>query len=493
MKGNILNLMLRSILFFAFISLHSLNLYGSDSIKNDSEYKGLSPTSPLKPALTLKIQDASKLYKFFTKNPWFNQFKKTNLFRGLSDDIGPLYFLLGQNFNNAWEGRLIDFIMEQVLVSDPFLMHYYSHGNLVTPFGITIPKENEEKIKIASKILEKSAGEPVVQKMIVSSDQSDTFQVQPLTIHSHRLSYINQKKCAILSKDPRISASLSLGCDSLQSKEEAYDAKLRVDLGELFPQLSQFMLKFLKLTSEVDILFKYFPLDNHYKPYSVDWQLSSDFEIPSDTSMADIINFLPAHTMFFSTLNIPWPDKLSPESLTRLLETSLTQTKEISFKPVTLAAWRVPQWKNGVTHMTALIISDVSKKIDLIDIPQLFSAKTPVEIKFDRVCEKYVVITPYIEVLTELWENCSQRKPVLNHKIPRFFSAAASSSSLKGLLYFNLATLLVDSFEIGTIKLQEKIGDPPEIEESLQILSAAPVYTYIGTLDNKTLKFTEVP
>jgi hypothetical protein len=480
--------------FLIFIITTSATMiFGADMAKEDPSYLGLPPTPLLTPALTLKINDSSKIYKLVSRNSWFIKFKKTNLFRGLSDDIGPLYFLMGQNFHNAWQGRLIDFLLEEILDSDPVLLHYFSFDKLVSPFGFTASFQNHEKMKLAAKIMEKSASEPIVQKMHLSENKLEPYQVQPLKIHSHRLSILNQEKCTSLSKDPRITVSLSIVCNSQLNTEDEFDATLLVNIREIFPQISAFIEKFLKLNNQIDIHFKYYPLDFNYKPVNIEWRQSGDIDVPSDSSMADIITILPSNTMFFSTLNVPLPENLSTQSITQFLDYSNANSKTYPYKPVTLASWKKPEWQRGTTHMTALIISDPQNKIQISDIPQLFSIKTPAEIKFDRICDKYVVITPYIEALTDLWDNCTQKRPTLSHKLPRFLSAAASSSDLKGLLYFNLATFLEDSFSIGVSQLQEKQDGAPEIEEAIQILRESPFYAYVGKIENKTLKFLEVP
>ena len=437
-----------------------------------------------------------------SKNGWIKNFRKTNLYRGLVDDVGPLLFLLGQNFENAWSGRLIDFIMESILEDGPIRLQYFSVHRLISPFGFSIPKasngpENlDEKIKIASKIIEKSAHEPIKQKMqrLASDAQSpfDFYDVTPLKIHTHKIAYINSENCISLAKDPRVTVSLSVNCKPITIDSRDFDGKITLDLRALFPQLSALLEKFLKFSNKIEIFLKYQAWDHFFRPTSIDWQTSRELGTSSDRNIGEIIDFLPSHTLFFTTINLPWPEKFTVEGLAQFLEPTVSTSHPSSYKSVTLVTWKRPPVQKGSTHITALVIPDPNSEIDLLALPQIFSNKTPIEIKFDRVCTKYVVISPYVEALEELRETCAHKKPVLSHKHPGFL-AAAKKNSAHGLLYIDFATFFIDAFQIGTERLKEKNYESPEVIETLKVLKDIPSYAYLGALEDKTFRFKEVP
>jgi hypothetical protein len=162
-------------------------------------------------------------------------------------------------------------------------------------------------------------------------------------------------------------------------------------------------------------------------------------------------------------------------------------------RPVTLAVWKRRGATTGSTYITAVLIQDDPQGgLSLEGIPKIFPEKNLAEIKFDRICNSHIVVTPYLEALDDLRQSCTKSIPVLSHKNPRIaesFGSAEGSSQV----YFDLGLVLTDSLRLGVERSKDKnAGESAEVAQSLELLGRLPALGFRGALDNGFVKFEEV-
>ncbi len=463
------------------------------SPEGEKDYQ-LTPIVTSDPALTIELNDASLISTLFSKNQWFDAFLDSNLYRGVAEDLGPVFFMLGENLKNAWSGRLIDFLSGKLLTDEPIHFYYFARDGLVSPIAAVIPNLNESKTKVLTSISEKLLQPETKQEMLDLADpkQRKPFRVRPLHLYSEKFASYRENQCLALSRDPRVAISSGGYCSKTNPFAED-DVVLRVQLDQIFPQVWSFVSKFYGFEKDLIIKLKYKAWDKNFRISEGLLKVREGFIVPKGKSSVSLFDLLPAQTVFFTTFMTPFPENLDDVSLKSFLASSREEISKKPVRPATLALWKRRGATTGSTYVTAVLIQDgPNGSLSLDGIPKIFPEKSLAEIKFDRVCDHHIVVTPYLEALEDLRQGCIKNIPVLSHKNPRI-SESYGSAEGSSHVYFDLGLLLTDSLRLGVERSKDKnAGESPEVAQSLDLLGRLPVLGLRGAFENGFLKFEEV-
>lgn len=480
--------------FFAVVLLWGRLALAIEGKSEPEKSDQLKPIFLGSPSFSVEFNDASLITKIFRKNPWFEEFIESNLYRGLVEDLGPVLLITGENLKNAWKGRLIDFLSSQFLKDEPIQIHYFLKENLVSPLSVVIPNVSEKKLKVVSGISDKFLRAPTQQEML-EADQSKhkiSFAVRPLHVHSEKFATYQEGSCLAISRDPRVSIASGQYCKA-RTSESPDDGRLKLRLDQLFPQIWSFASKFYGFENELVLDFKYKLWDKNLRVTKGTLKVREGYTMAKGKVLASLFEVLPAQTVFFATIFTPFPESFDKDGIKTFLGLSREELSKKTPRQVTLAAWNRRGSAKGTTHVTAVLIQDSQVGgVSMESFPNVFSEKALAEIKFDRICDTYIVVTPYLEALEDLRQGCSKSIPVLSHKRPGIsdqYDAEDSSTHV----YFDLAALLTDSLKIGIDRAQEVNAlKSPEVTEVLDLLNRLPAFGFQGIFHEGSLKFEGV-
>jgi hypothetical protein len=427
------------------------------------------PPRPLMPRLRVSFKDAAQLRAALSDNAWAQELMQSNLYRGLAMEFAPALFALGNNFNDAWKGRLVDFLLSEVLDDHPVEVQHYAKAGLVSPLAFTVRGLGSGEKAVLGKLVSALGGPEV--------DNGAGVKVTPVRMNALRFASILIGDCFVLSRDPVVAGAAAETCKHVPAADA--DGFVAVDLDDAFPQVYTFVHKFLGIEDQLLVAMQF---DSGSKRFVAkqatigvgQGQALHDGELPAELAQA-----IPAEATLVATVQTPAPTALEPTAIKDFLKQDRAKLDGGEHMPVTFL------YLGSAGTAVMFPWKDLSDKT-FADLNALFSQKGSYELRHDKVCGKFVVVAPQIEAIEAVRKACAKQTPAFADRSPEI--AKTFQGRLAAGLYADVGGLLASALFYGA----EHDDDPnaslsPEVTGSMDLLRKLPAYAFVGNVKDGKL------
>lgn len=440
------------------------------------------PAFKQEPLYTLAVKDAAYLKDLLQKNAWMTEFEKTTMFRGLMHKAGPVVNSLARP-EDAWQGRLLDFVYDSALKGRPMEIDYYSKRQM-NPVTFRVRNLSKtEKTMIESMIKVFRNGEN--QKFLVEgSKAAGEVQVTPLRFYTEKVALQFGENCVTLGRDPELVAKSSTSCAEAPVLKE--EGLLSVNMRDLMPSFRGLIDRFYDAGARLQIDLKWQKNENRFVAGEARVPVQNWGAFVNGTLPATWLKALPATSQLLITQFVPEPKSWTTQGIGDVLSQPPEQWKGQPTVPVTLVHLGMEQhpetkmWK----PLSALIVPVKAKNNEaLAGLSSLFSETNHYEVGFRRVCQNLIVFSPDPEAIRKIEDTC-KGKGASFAQLPPEFLKNISGKSQSTILFANTSRFFGSLLDIGG---KSREWNPAQMKQARTLLGGLPTYLFSGTEKQKEL------
>ncbi|MFN7729820.1 MAG: hypothetical protein ACK5P7_11745 [Bdellovibrio sp.] len=439
------------------------------------------------PLYTLAVKDAAYLKEMLQKNVWLAEFEKTTMFRGLIHKIGPVAHSLARP-EDAWQGRLLDFVYDSVLKGRPLEIDYYSKRMLSPVVFRARDLSKTEKTVLESLIKVFRNGENK-DFYVTGSKGANQVSITPLRFYTEKLAMQWGTDCITLGRDPELVAKSSTDCALVPVLKK--EGLLLVDMRDLMPSFRGVIDKFYAAGSRLQIDLTWQKGESRFVAQEARVPVQNWGAFVTGTLPATWLKAIPATSHLLVTQFVPEPKAWTIEGISEVLAQPTEQWKGGATVPITLVYLGMEQnsetknWK----PLSALIVPVKSKNNEALSgLSSLFSETKHYEVGFRRVCQNLIVFSPDPEAIRKIEDSC-KAKGASFAQLPPEFLKNISGKAQSTVLYANTSRFFGSLLEIGT---KTRSWNETQVKQARNLLSGLPTYLFSGSESQKEIVFKGV-
>lgn len=453
----------------------------------------------LVPEYEIQFSDVSQLKRALNENAWAKELAQSNLYRGTLVKLGPVLFAVGTEDADSWKGRLLDFMYEKILSGKRIGVSYFHKTGLVSPLGVTLFNLSTADKAIVSLLLEKNKlADPVMTEIELADKTKAKVKVQPIGIRLQKFAVALGANCLGISRDPKVAAQLGHECAKAVQKKN--DAVVSVDLKEFFPAWYPVLGRLAGVGRYAQLAFDYDKGQACFVPAKAEVELQASHAVGLGKMGLDLLAALPADTLLQVTAFLPDPGRLSPATV----ETYFQEGKAHPGKrpiPVSLLYFGMAMGLNGRPEAMSAVVLPQEQINDALfaDLNKLFSETTQFEVKYRKVCGRFLALGPSKQALDKVEATCEKKQPSFA-QMPQFLVKALTQDELSSATVLNLGGFLRSTLAFGW----EKENPPPssgppnkgslprEIAQAMDLMGRLPLYAFAGKVEKDKLALNGV-
>ncbi len=418
------------------------------------------------PTITMKFKDGAQASHFMANNPWMKDYYGSNLYRGLNYRIGPVFSSLGSVYSEAWTGRLMDFIVSNVLSKNPIEFGYYTQGNLASPFLIKVKNITDTQKTLIGKVVRQ-----------IGVRDGSVFRVK---VARQNFALGISGTCVVISRDAGL-AKQNVGRCKKKEKEQLNDLNFEIRAANFSPNTFSFVRKTFGMTGLLRLSFNYDKEAAQFVPSHADVGLKKKNLVRESDTNFSFAEALPLDTFFVSTVAVPSPSKMSDEGIGEYLAQIEANKPPKEAMNVSIG---VLVEDNKIE--TALLFQREKGKETQEDFLKLFSETSLVEAKFSYICDTWVV-TESSTVLKRIASTCSGKQPSFKSNSDRIMNSYFKSKSSMSV-YLNMGTMLAKFSSMGWKSLHPDETEPEALKKTQSLLARIPAVAMSGVKENNKLR-----
>ena len=430
------------------------------------------------PRYSASIREGENLVNLMEKNAWFKDFKQSNLYQGLLLRSGSVLGALPQKKDGAeaWTGRFADFVVAKIIAKHPLHFYYFHKSGLVEPFGIAIQDVGEGEQSVLDLLIKTLRG-AANQKV-----EGETLEAIPLSISRQKFALVINGNCLGLSRDPTAAVWSAQNC--LKEKTLESEARVIASIESLSGGTERAVAKYFGIGDRLEINF------NGVRSGKPEIQnarlaLSANHRLKNSLIGEQFLKALPASTQLMSSVSIPAPAKVSPESFSALLGKAPASAKAGKYFAATyffLGSFEKER------NLDGLLIDVKSSGADAAQWTDLFEGNLGHEVFVKDVCSKsLVVVTPSNEVIKYIEQSCAGKMPTLA-QAPALIKSNLSGAAVAQTFFLNLGKALSSMVEVGWNQ-ENTEAMAQEVIEAKKLLEKIPAIALSGQAGTDQISF----
>ncbi len=451
------------------------------------------PVAPARPALIpeyeISVRDAAQVRKLLRDNAWVQEFTKSNLYRGTMVRLGPVLFAVGRSERDGWQGRLVDFLADRLLAGRPVRLSYFRASGLVSPFGVTISSLSTAEAKAAHLVVQSQRAGDDVPTNVSTPHGPVAVNVTPINVRLQRFAVVEGATSLAISRDPEVAATL--GLREVTGRPGA-DAVVEVDLKQFFPAWSVVLEKLFGVGDHLAAGFAYDARNARYAPARAELALGAEPLLGSGAIETPLLEAIPAGTLFFTTVFLPDPGPLDPDTVGRYFRT-VRSASDRRYVPVSLLYLGMhAQPEHRSEAMSALLLPLAGPGDEAVaGLDALFNQRRRYEVHFQTACPGLVAVSPSQAALDAIADACAGRRPSFRQASPKLV-AALTDHPVSAAVFVNPGAFLRSSLAFGW-RLQSTAAEPaptappPEIADAMAVLDRLPSFAFAGVASGGSL------
>lgn len=445
------------------------------------------------------VRDASLLAQVTGKNAWYKEFRQSSLYLGLMQKYAPVLYSAADEYGtgmNAWKGTLIEHLYGKIMQDHPMMISYYNRGQLISPLGISVMQLSQG---------EKSILETLIKVFRSGDDQEITVDrnsksmvksmVTPLMIRGQRFAILVSSQCMTLSRDPQVVVRSQERC-AKKTLPRGEDASLSVNLLQHFPALAGIKNRFFNAEDDLQVKLQWNSSLARFEATSASLSFHSKPDVLLKEKLsANMIQALPANSIFFANLQLPKLFPLSHEKLASYLAKSPEALKTKGSTAITLFYAPVQEESKPGRIAGGLLMQ--SGRLDpkgLENLVGIFQGAKRGEIFVRPVCGDLTVVSNRLEVI-QLIENTCSRKNANFGDFSQKWTREILKNSYASNAYFSLGKLLTQYLKIGWAKSKGNVkssspsteGLPDDINQAQRLFESLDDIAMSGNLESTKL------
>lgn len=440
----------------------------------------------LKPEYEVTVSDPAQLQKLFQSNDWMKEFEGSNLYRGAMTRLGPVLFAVAREGKDSWKGRLLDFLVENLVDGRPTTLSYFHAPHLASPFGITVSGLTPRATKALALLLDRQRTGKDVDTFVALPDGKDEgVAVTPVAFKTQRFAAVASGSCLSVGRDPAVVAELSRRCASRPAAPPG-SATLDVDTTAFFPAWSTVLEKLFGVGPSFRATFAFDPAKNRYAPAKASLALRKGHLLGTGPVDAPLLSAIPADALFFTTALVPDPGALSPEGAEEYFRTIKSKSPGRHI-PVTLVYLGMRAEKPGAEEALSVLLVP-QPKLDgpgRLEVERLFSSGRAYDVKVSHACPGYAAVSPSRVALSRVEEACSKKAPSFAQLSPRLVQGFTRRPLSAGA-FLNVGGYLKHAMAWGWLlansESKARGAPPPEVTDSLALLDRLPMFAFTGAV-----------
>jgi hypothetical protein len=455
----------------------------------------------LTPEYEVQFSDVSHLKKALGENAWAKEMAQSNLYRGGLVKLGPVLFAVGSPDEDSWKGRLLDFLYEKVLEGKRMSLSYFHQAGLVSPFGVSVFNLSAAESAVLSLLVQKhKLAEPVLTDIEIAGEAGteDTTvkgKVQPVMIRLQKFAISFGAGCFGVSRDPKVAAWLGYRCAKVPQKKN--DAVVTVNLKEFFPAWHPVLNRLAGIGGQAELAFDYDKRQASFLPARAEVALQTGHIVGQGKIDTDLLSAIPADTLFQVTAFVPDPGPLSAAGMETYFKTAKDGKR--AAVPVSLLYFGMhPGLNTRPEAMSAVILpqADINDAL-FAQVNRLFNETTSFEVKYAKVCGRYLALSPSKDALDKISAACEKKLPSYA-QMPQFLVKALTQDTISAGTVLNLGGFLRSTLAFGWEKENPpaatgaKADVPREIAQAMDLLGRLPLYAFAGKAEKDKLALNGV-
>lgn len=439
------------------------------------------------PLYSLAVKDAAMLKDLLQKNAWMQEFQRTTVFRGLMHRAGPVVTALARP-EDAWKGRLLDFVYEKALNGRPVEIDYYSKRDL-NPLVFRARGLGTSELKtldLLFKAFNNGENKPFLVQTRTAPMQ---INVTPLRLHTEKLAVYLGGDCLVAGRDPQLVAKSSTLCEA--APKYAHDGQLTVNLPDLLPSLRGVINRFYAAGSTVQLDLIWQAAGSRFVIPSAQLSVENSDALVSGALPGTWAKALPATSPLVLTQFVPEPKSWTLQGFSEVLAVPVKDWSKRKAIPVTLVflgMHREPKsqvWK----PLSALLVPAPSRGNEaLVGLSGVFSDLKHYEVAFRRVCQNMIVFSPEPESI-RLIENACKGQAASFAQMPPEFLKPLQTGQHSSVMFANTGRFFNSLLEIGTRRGK---WNEAQVKQARTLLTGLPSYMFQGSKEQKALVFKGV-
>lgn len=420
------------------------------------------------------VKDASHLRLLYQENPWMKKFHGSGLYQGLTLRLAPLLFALGENHENAWQGRLIDFIFDKALSGHPMSLTYFGGGHRISPFGITLyGVSNVEQETLSALLKFFKSGETAKQ-----GEGEKQISIMPFNFRSNKLAIAFHQECVSISRDPKI--AINLAREVCAGFAPAGDAQVTIRTKEFFSPFYPLLKNFVGVLGDINFSFKWEEDGHRFIPDETDIPLASKTILSESKLPEKILQTIPADASLWALASMADFRPLDLSSLKKYF--SLTGKATTKKKTQVLLVF-LGMGEKGESKTAIVFPYEKASPENLQQITEVFCETGQYEVKFKMVCNEYLALSPSLEALNQIEASCLKKTPSFRQWSDNYNSQLIKDSVVAAS-FVHLGQLAAQSLSLGSPK---EIQETDEYKQSRELLLELPNYLWVGMIKSEKL------
>ncbi len=468
--------------------------------------ENIQPPRNLTPEYELTVSDPAELRRLFRENAWMKDFQGSNLYRGTMARLGPVLFALAREGTDSWKGRLLDFVVENLVDGRPTTLSYFHAPDLASPFGVTVSGLTPRATKALALLLDRQRTRADVPILVsVLNGTYESVSVTPVAFKGQKFAAVASGSCLSVGRDPAVAAALSYRCGGRATALPG-SATLSVDTAAFFSSWSTVLEKLFGVGPSFRASFSFDSAKSRYVPAKAELALRKGHLLGTAPLDSSLLSAIPADALFFATALIPDPGALSPEGAEEYLRT-IKAKPPARYVPVALVylGMRAEGRDNGGstaarTEALSVLLLPQPRSGDAAQaaVGRLFGSTRRYRVEASYACPGYAAISPSPTALARIEAACSRKAPSFLQLSPRLVQSFARRPLSAGVFvnvgsYLRHAmTLGWDLANAGTPAGAERAAKPPEVADGLALLDRLPMFAFAGAVQGDAILLTGV-
>ncbi len=452
----------------------------------------------LVPEYEIQFSDVSLLKKAMNDNAWAKEFAQSNLYRGTMVKLGPVLFAVGNQEEDSWKGRLLDFLFDKILEGKRIGVSYFHQTKLVSPLGITVYNLSAADKALVGLFVEKNKLGPAVDAAEDDEEEAPKnkkkVKVQPIGLRLQKFALVQGENCLAISRDPKLAANLGQKCDKAPQKKG--DAVVSIDLKEFFPSWYPVLDKVAGFGGKAELAFDYDKGQSCFVPAKAEVGLKPKHLMGQGKLSPELLGAIPADTLLQITSFLPVPTRLGEASMDTFFEKKGATGKPPI--PITVLYFGMKTSANGKPEaMSALLLpQDNIDDALLADVNKLFNQKSAFEVGYRKACGGYLALSPSATALDKIEATCA-KKQASYAQMPQFLVKALTQDGISSSAVLNLGGFLKSALSYGWERENApdsagKANVPKEVAQAMDLLGRLPLYAFAGKAEKDKLAMNGV-
>ena len=284
------------------------------------------------PLYTLAVKDAAYLKEMLQKNAWLTEFEKTTMFRGLIHKIGPVANSLARP-EDAWQGRLLDFVYDSALKGRPLEIDYYSK-RMLNPVVFRARDLSKTEKTVLESLIKVFRNGDNKDFYVTGPKGANQVSITPLRFYTEKLALQWGTDCITLGRDPELVARSSTDCAQVPVLKK--EGLLSVNMRDLMPSFRGVIDKFYAAGSRLQIDLTWQKGESRFVAQEARVPVQNWGAFVTGTLPPTWLKAIPATSHLLVTQFVPEPKSWTIEGISEVLAQPSEQWKGGPTVPITL-------------------------------------------------------------------------------------------------------------------------------------------------------------